>query len=398
MWYLQYRVDTPDVDDKGKPKRAKIAVQLGPSKGKGAIGRRQAERLAADQYISKLDQSAIRPGSMVTLQAFVDRRFEPDWIQSLKPTGQTFYRSILKKHVLPALGALQLREVTLGHVQQLIRACQVKKLSGQTCIHVRNCTSAIFRHALHLGLWSGPLPTEGVRMPEKRAKERRALTWEQACAVSRRIPEVVRTKHVSWQAGKRGAVLDREATEISALVLVLSATGLRIGEAMGLRWRRVNLTTLPVVMDGELLPSFSLAVRENYVMGRYQTLKTEGSRRIIPLPTWVCDLLRPMASRLEWAMPDDPVWAGSAGRPLDQHNAARRVLKPAAALEGLPWVSWHCFRHTNATLADAAGLTVAERQKVLGHAGAQMTMRYTHTEIERVRGLLETMKPPSVLQ
>jgi integrase len=52
-------------------------------------------------------------------------------------------------------------------------------------------------------------------------------------------------------------------------------------------------------------------------------------------------------------------------------------------------VTWHVFRHTHATLADQAGMSVAERQRVLGHSAESMTLHYTHADLEQVRGRME---------
>lgn len=65
---------------------------------------------------------------------------------------------------------------------------------------------------------------------------------------------------------------------------------------------------------------------------------------------------------------------------------------------GAPWVTWHVLRHTCATLSDQAGLTVAEKQKLLGHATAAMSTHYTHPDMERMRLAWETVtgKPGKV--
>jgi len=57
----------------------------------------------------------------------------------------------------------------------------------------------------------------------------------------------------------------------------------------------------------------------------------------------------------------------------------------------MPWVSWHSFRHSNATFADQQGLTVAERQKVMSHATDKMNLHYTHPEMARVRAKIEAI-------
>ena len=95
---------------------------------------------------------------------------------------------------------------------------------------------------------------------------------------------------------------------------------------------------------------------------------------------------------------DQPVFATRRGTPLDAGNVNNRVLKPAARKIGMPWISWHHLRHTTATLADKAGLTIAEKRKVLGHRTADMSTHYTHPEIEREREALNQMTKGSRIE
>lgn len=401
-WYIRYRVDTAELDGAGKPVRERLTQQVGPSSGPGSIGKREATRLAWELVLSKLDQSAIRPGSAMTVQQFYER-FEIEWMQNLEASTQSQYRSLFRLHILPGLGTMQLREVSLAHVQNLIRVIQTKtrevkvdgksvqtKLSWNTIKHVRKCTSALFHHAKKSGLIAEN-PVENVRMPVKRVKEKSVPTWEQVCAIARAIPAAIAGRS-NWDWKERAAVFQREASEVSTLVLILAVTGMRIGEAMGLKWRRVNLTAAPVMLDGELIPPYCLAIRETWGMGAYGTPKTERSRRFIPLASWAVVLLEEMKQRVEHVAANDPVWAGSTGKPLDQHNAAKRILKPAGKLAGFPSISWHGFRHANATMTNEL-LTVAERQKILGHTSSEMTNHYTHTDLEKARAGLEKIKP-----
>src|SRR5918996_4603131 len=85
-----------------------------------------------------------------------------------------------------------------------------------------------------------------------------------------------------------------------------------------------------------------------------------------------------------------PVFATLAGTELSRPNLAGRVLKPAAAAVGLttdvagkdepaPWVSFHTFRHTCASLLFAEGKNVKQVQEWLGHADPGFTLRtYVH--------------------
>ncbi|MBZ5677046.1 MAG: tyrosine-type recombinase/integrase [Acidobacteriia bacterium] len=58
---------------------------------------------------------------------------------------------------------------------------------------------------------------------------------------------------------------------------------------------------------------------------------------------------------------------------------------------GTPWLSWHVFRHTNATLGEQIGMALSDRQAQMGHGDVRMTMHYTHSDMERRRAGVEAM-------
>ena len=310
-WYLQYRVDTTEIDlATGKPKRERMTVPIAFSSGPESVGKREAQRIAWEEYLSKLDASSIRPSSMRTLAEFVEQRFKPDVVANLKPNGRDHYEFILRRHVLPSLGATKLREIGAAHCQTVINKALQQGLSSQTALHIKNCLSAILRHAKAMQWFAGELPTEYVRIPELKRKEKKALHWDQVCAISKASPEPLAT-----------------------LVPFLALTGLRIGEAMGLRWKWLNLTEEPRIVGAEVIPPMCVAVRENFVKGQYQSLKSSKSSRNIPIPAWFAPRLLEWFAAAQWRNPDDPVFAAECGRPLDAHNEQARRLKPRSGQE-----------------------------------------------------------------
>jgi integrase len=46
-------------------------------------------------------------------------------------------------------------------------------------------------------------------------------------------------------------------------------------------------------------------------------------------------------------------------------------------------INWHSIRHSAATWAEAEGMTMSNRQALMGHAAASMTQRYTHEDLAR---------------
>lgn len=90
-----------------------------------------------------------------------------------------------------------------------------------------------------------------------------------------------------------------------------------------------------------------------------------------------------MARRLKLARGSlaatERVFTSPQGFPLSDGNLRRRVLAPAVEAAGLPWVTFHAFRHTCASLLFEAGRDVKQVSEWLGHADAGFTLKvYVH--------------------
>jgi integrase len=321
-------------------------------------------RTEAAAIVAKANSQAC-PVTMATIADFVEVRFRPDHVETLTANGKRHYEYLLKTHILPAIGAVRLREVTPGLIQALLNS--KRHLSGQTVAHVRNAVSAIFRHARRLRLWSGELPTVDLKMPRISSDvEKQALTWEQVNEIANHLPE-----------------------RLSVLTRLLALTGLRIGEAAALRWDRVNASNDHIISNGEHIPPMQIAIREAYSRGEFSLCKTRAGRRNVNVPDALLAELRSLPRTSEY------VFSGPKGAILDAHNEAARYLKPAAKKAGLPWVSWHTYRHTFATLADIAGFTASEKRLHLGHTTDRMSLHYSHAALEPTRHKLQLVTSKS---
>ena len=175
------------------------------------------------------------------------------------------------------------------------------------------------------------------------------------------------------------------------MVFLAITTSMNIAELCGLKWKRINLTAEPVIMDDELLPTFHAGVREQWYKAQWGSVKAKARRRNVPLPQWAVEQLRELQQRERWVAPDDPVFAGTSGRPLCENAIAKRHLKPAGAKLGMAWLSWHDLRRTFATLADLEKISIGERKELMGHGRAEMTLHYTHSPSEQVCEVLERL-------
>jgi integrase len=147
----------------------------------------------------------------------------------------------------------------------------------------------------------------------------------------------------------------------------LAQTGLRIGEAIEVRWSDIDFGTK------------TLRVSRRFYRGRVGTPKSKYGRRPIRLSP-------AMAQRLwqRWAderpADDDLVWTSELGKRVDQSNLVSRVLKPAARTSGVgDWVGFHTFRHTCATMLFRHGWNAVQVQQWLGHHKPSFTLdTYVH--------------------
>lgn len=368
-WKLRWREDQLLADGSVK-RRWSRPVIIGPAPGNPSmqpLTEKQARRVAWEQFLSRLDQHVSTPRSIVTLREFVRERFEPEHIAALRPSGQAHYRFMLA-HAMGFIGDMRLRDITAADVQRVVSGLLTRGLSTQTARHVRNCLSAVFKHAEAIGWHPGPNPARLVRLPELVRRPAHALTFEQARALL--------------------AALSSPERE---MVTVLLLTSLNVAELCGLQWKHVNLSDQMVLVDGEPLPPLHLAVRQQYYRGRYGGLKKRARKRDVPLCSLLVQVFSEIRARSKWTGLCDPVFVARNGSPVDEHNVMRRKIKPVAAALGMPWVSWHVFRRSTATLAAQIGVSLADRAGLLGHADVRMAAWYTLPDQERRRAALEAI-------
>src|SRR3981081_2350726 len=116
------------------------------------------------------------------------------------------------------------------------------------------------------------LPTEGVKMPEMVRKDGHSMDFESALSL------LVRLEAVSLKA--------------YAMVTLVLTTSMNVAELLGLRRKRVNLSTQPIMVGERVLKGETVAVRENYYRGVFGTVKKKSRNRDLPLPEAVLPILK----------------------------------------------------------------------------------------------------------
>lgn len=159
-------------------------------------------------------------------------------------------------------------------------------------------------------------------------------------------------------------------------VWIRGLTGLRSGEANGLRWDCVDLT------------AGTIDIRRARSDGQERLPKNEFSERLIPVGTTVAQALQRQWQRTGSA--SGYVFQTRRGRPLDIQNFARRDWRRMLASATLAYRCPEQLRHTAATLMLAAGEAPMFIAQVLGHADCRMLLatyaRYMPNALGRVDG------------
>jgi len=147
--------------------------------------------------------------------------------------------------------------------------------------------------------------------------------------------------------------------------------GLRLSEALGLRWRDVDFGAGTLTVGAQLGPD-----------GTRAPLKTAASAATVPLLPALAAELRAHRSRvagqaLARVQPDAFVFTTARGRPHGRRNVLRAVYAAgdAAGLngEGRERVGVHDLRHSFVAVALAAGLTLPEAAALARHANPRVT-------------------------
>ncbi|CAN5195878.1 hypothetical protein BH20ACT5_BH20ACT5_21630 [soil metagenome] len=185
---------------------------------------------------------------------------------------------------------------------------------------------------------------------------------------------------VTWSAPELARFLDgaRTTDRHWPAYLLLATTGMRRGEALGLRWADLDLT------------ASRAAIRQTVVTVNHEvqlgTPKTAKGRRTVTLDAVTVAALREhrkvqAAERLlvgaGWR-DHDLVFCKVDGTPLHPERFSREFTRRLTRL-GLPPIRLHDLRHGWATMALAAGVHPKVVQERLGHASISITLdTYSH--------------------
>lgn len=322
--------------------------------------RREAER----ELVAALERQ--RTGTWSDAQGQTIATFLREWLASRKTavraTTWASYEATLEGWVIPRIGGLQLDRLAPHDVanltQELLREGRRDGSGGLSNRSVRYA-QVILGHALKDAVGWGLISRNPAAVVE--------------------APRVEREEMRVWSAAQSRTFLEHVAADpLRAMWLLLLLTGLRRGEALGLRWGDFDPTAQ------------TLSIQRALVVVGYDVQlsqpKTSKGRRQVALDERVSAALGARrklqcqhrdAAGTAWS-PSEYVFTDELGRPLHPQRVTV-VFKRLAKSAGLPSIRLHDLRHTAATLALSAGVHPKVVSERLGHANIGITLdTYSH--------------------
>ena len=215
-----------------------------------------AAQKALREKLSVLDADGDPFPAALTVREYVVDQWLPHLRKQGKLAPRTIqnYGQLTRDHLLPVIGALELRAVRVADIQRVLDQATARGLSAGTVGNLRGALSAAFRQACRWELIVAN-PVRDSEAPKNAATELRVPTPDEL----RKIRQAV--------CGGRFEIA----------VLLSTTTGARRNEVLGLRWRNVDLD-LGRVDDRR----GALAGRRRGLVGRTQNRSVEAR---YPAPT-----------------------------------------------------------------------------------------------------------------
>jgi len=320
---------------------------------------------AMNKLLVAVEQQTYASPTKASVREYLVKEWLPAVKATIRPSTYNSYVQHVECHVAPHIGSVKLAKLTGSQVNALYaklgetgRNDGKKGLSPMTIHHVHACLHKACKDAVRWGhIQRNPL--DAADPPRKKGDRTREMQ--------------------TWTKEQLKAFLEAMAGErLSPLWHTIAMTGMRRGEAIGLRWSDVDLEGGRLAVRRALIP-----INREVVVSEPKTAK---GRRVIALDPGTIEVLKAQAARqLDEQKDWDEAWI-ETGLVFTQENGAAldpesvsRYWRQAVKKAMLPSIRLHDLRHTHATLALQAGIHPKVVSERLGHATVSITLdTYSH--------------------
>ena len=287
-----------------------------------------------------------------TFASYADKEWAQYTRDKWKESTQITQGSFVTKHIRPFFDSMVLAKIKPSDVVAFHQALEDKKLSKKTRRTVHAILATMFTYAVDTLELIPKSPVKKGIAPKLDRHEKQALTPEQGWLL--------------WDE-----LADKETIRYRAFYGVLLFTGIRTGEALGLKWEDIDFA------------SRQFTVKRAIYRGKETTPKTSASLRTRPMTPDLYTALLNHKAMAHYTAPANYVFASSSGRPANPDNlreGLQTVLRDTMKIHlGPREDGLHLLRHTSGSLVFRSTGSVKEAQAWLGHSSSRITMdTYVH--------------------
>ncbi len=301
--------------------------------------RKEAARLIA--HIKAGEPLAQKEPEAEPTVANLAERYQQEYVAlHCKPATVKHYGVMLRKHIVPGLGELQVSEVERKHILKF-------QYGLRDMPTVANRAVDMLVKMFNLAeLWElrppSRNPCKNVRRYKVQSHTERFLTPEELARLGRTL-DIAPSEHLASQ-------------HAAAAIRLLVLTGCRRNEIMGLAWANLD-----------------------FEAGEMRLTDSKTGARIVPLPPAAAAVLQdlPRVPGNPWVFPGHR----KGTHQVNINDSWNRVRKRA----GLDGVRLHDLRHTFASRALAIGEGLPMIGELLGHRQVNTTARYAHLARESIQ-------------
>lgn len=360
----------------------------GKLKQKSFYGKTQAEvRRLMTAFSADLDKGIYMEPSKLTVGQWMDI-WHKEYLNGVKHTTVSQYSTQIEKHIKPSIGAVKLTQLTAPMIQSMYnaekRARDADPKAGLGAKSIRNLHGVLHK-ALHQAVKLGYLranPCDACEPPRADKHEIQPLTTEEIS--------------VFLKACK--------GHKYEKLYTVMLFSGMRLGEALGLRWSCVDFENSTITIDHQLQKE-----RVKGGGGTYKLFDTKTSTtRTITLASHVMAVLRETRREqnqyrlllgTDWENEMNLVFTHENGQHLTQYTVWACFKRIVEKL-GFPSARIHDLRHTFASISLESGDDLKTVSKALGHSKigttgdiyAHVTDKMRRESAERMEAFIQSVK------
>jgi integrase len=317
---------------------------------------RRAAQLALQELLNAEASGRLVEPSRLTVEDYLVEHWVPTLPSVVRPTTADTYARLVRRHVLPELGAVPLQKLQRADISSWIAALVARGLSPKSIRNIHGVLAKALSDAVDLELVTRNVATRPRNIPRTRPPDPRV--WR---------PEETQ-RFLSETSGDR----------FGALWRFIAATGCRRGEALGLLWSDVDLERQTAVIrrqrtiaGGSIVDGApktaagarTVAIDEGTVRALRGWRRVQAQERLLCGTGWTESGL---------------VFTNRQGGGLWPQRVSATFKVRTLELE-LPHIGLHGLRHTAATFMIASGVNARVVQQRLGHANVSVTLGlYTH--------------------